>query len=120
VVSTPFSKFFNYFNLSIPVVTPIATKFISTFCLIFAYDFCKIQELSTLRMIGLAKLRGRLYHLVINKKKWDTSITSTVHASAPTINTTISPSNIWYYSPSPLNSNKTPFKFYTKHLQIFP
>jgi len=46
------------------------SKLVSTlhYSLTFAFDSCKIQEVNSLRMIGLAKLRKRLYYLADSKK----------------------------------------------------
>ena len=41
----------------------------------FSANFCKIQDVTTLKTIGLAKLREGLYHLKISKTEWALSST---------------------------------------------
>ena len=67
------------------------SKLISTlhYTLIFSSVFCKIQEVSSLKIIGLEKLKEGLYHLVISKEEQVSSPrTSSVNTSTTTPLTT--------------------------------
>ena len=97
------------------------SKLISTlhYTLIFSGDFCKIQEVSSLKMIGLAKLKEGRYHLVISKKEQLSSPrTSSVNTSTTTPVTT---SNLWHFRLGHLSGNRLNilhqnFPFISKHI----
>ena len=103
------------FNL-IPI-----SKLISTLrCnLTFAVDFCKIQDVTALKMISLAKLMNELYHLVISKDD-HLSPHATAHVNS-FVCTPITASNIWHFrlghlSGKCLNSLSQSFPFIPKHI----
>ena len=87
-------------------------------CKLIFYDhLCEIQDLSSLKMISLAKLEDGLYHLVISKKEWCSALTS------PFINsfvaTLVITTNIWHFllghlSGKRLNISNQDFPFISK------
>ena len=97
------------------------SKLISTlhYTLIFSDDFCKIQEVSSLKMIGLAKLKEGLYHLVVSKERQlPLPNTSLVNTSTSTPITT---SNLWHFRLGHLSGNRLNilhqhFSFIPKHV----
>ena len=61
----------------------------------FSVDFCKIQDVTTLKMIGLAKLREGLYHLMISKTEW--ALSSTYPYANSSMTTPVTSSNLWHF-----------------------
>ena len=87
--------------------------------LTFSTDVCQIQDVNTLKMISLAKLKEGLYHRIINKANQ-----SLPHPS-PNVNflvyTPISSSNIWHFRLGHPSKNRLyilnkSFPFISKHI----
>jgi len=82
------------------------SKLVSTirYSLTFVFNSCKIQEVNSLRMIGLAKLRKRLYYLVDNKMSTHLPFNNVVinHTSATPITT----SSLWHFRLGHLSGNR--------------
>ena len=97
------------------------SKLISTLSctLTFSTDFCHIQDVSSLKMIGLAKLKEELYHVEISKKE------SFPLSHRPLVNTSMSTPvtshNLWHFRLGHLSGNRLDilhqeFPFISKHI----
>ena len=87
--------------------------------LIFSDNFCEIQDQTSLRMIGLAKLIDGLYYLIVSKSEWFLH-TDFLHANS-SVATPITSSNIWHFrlehlSRKRLNVLNHKFPFISKHV----
>jgi len=82
------------------------SKLVSTLCysLTFVFDSCKIQEVNSLRVIGLAKLRKGLYYLADSKMSTHLQPNNVVinHTAATPITT----SNLWHFRLRHLSGNR--------------
>ena len=63
--------------------------------LTFSNNFCTIQDMKSLRMIGLAKLKEGLYHLIVNKEEGHSPHNSSFIKFSMT--TPVTKSNIWHF-----------------------
>ena len=101
---------FNLISIS-KLISVLSYKFI------FSGDFCEIQDVISLRTIGLAKLQGGLYHLMINKERCSPTTNPFINF---TTSTPVTSSNLWHFrlghlSGKRLNVLSQNFPFIPKH-----
>ena len=92
----------SFFHFNLISISQIVSTL--PYSLTFTFDFCKIQEMNSLRMIGLAKLRKRLCYLTYSKMSTPLPFNNSVINH--TVATPITISNIWHFRLGHLSGNK--------------